>query len=276
MEPLLAGRPDVTSAPTATYVYCVVRATAPPAADGAPPGLPDASPVRTLALPGADGDHPLWAVVADVPLPQYGAEEIERRLSELSWVSACAMAHEGVVEHFAARSSAVPMKLFTLFSNEDRATADLAARRDELERVLARVAGHVEWGLRVRFDAEKARRQAAAPGKDAGSPSPSGTDFLQRKQRERAGARAWASGAATAAEKTYEALTGQAREARRRNLAGASEAGLLLDAAFLVPQAEMEAFEKAVAAEAETLAAACCDVTLTGPWPPYNFVDEGP
>lgn len=262
-------------ASSATYVYCVVRAAAPPATEGAPSGLPGASPVRALALPGADGEDPLWALVADVPLAQYGAEEIERRLAEISWVSACAMAHEGVVEHFASRSSAVPMKLFTLFSSDARAEADLAARRDDLERVLARVAGHVEWGLRVRFDAEKARRQAAPA--DAGPASPaSGTDFLQRKRREREGARTLAAGASEAAERAYGSLASRAREARRRNLAGASEAGLLLDAAFLVPQAEADAFEKAVAAESETLAAASCDVTLTGPWPPYNFIEEGP
>jgi hypothetical protein len=54
------------------------------------------------------------------------------------------------------------------------------------------------------------------------------------------------------------------------------EAGarLLLDAAFLVAKGDAAAFEAALAEGAGRLAACGCAATLTGPWPPYNFVEE--
>lgn len=252
---------------SATYVYCIVRSGAEPDATGAPAGMPGGGPLR--ALPLADG---MWAVIGDVPLPDYGAEEIEGRLSDLDWVSARAMAHEGVVEHFSGLHPAVPMKLFTLFASDERAAADLSDRGEELARLLDRLAGQVEWGLRIRFDPARARQRTTGDGGDA-SPA-SGTDFLLRKKREREGARALASGAAEAAEHAFDALARLARATRRRNLAGAPEAGLLLDAAFLVQSGEADAFEKVVGAEAERLAGNACEVTLTGPWPPYNFIGD--
>jgi hypothetical protein len=49
---------------------------------------------------------------------------------------------------------------------------------------------------------------------------------------------------------------------------------LLLDAAFLVPRARGSAFGKRVAREARTLARQGYDLTITGPWPPYTFVQD--
>jgi hypothetical protein len=49
---------------------------------------------------------------------------------------------------------------------------------------------------------------------------------------------------------------------------------MLLDAAFLVPEDRAAAFESVVARCAERLADRACEVTLTGPWPPYHFIEE--
>jgi gas vesicle protein GvpL/GvpF len=46
----------------------------------------------------------------------------------------------------------------------------------------------------------------------------------------------------------------------------------LLDAAFLVPRAKASRFRKSAAREAKLLARQGYDLTLTGPWPPYTFV----
>ena len=57
---------------------------------------------------------------------------------------------------------------------------------------------------------------------------------------------------------------------------GQAESGarILREAAFLVPEKERKKFEKAVAARAKALGPSGYTVTLTGPWPAYNFVSE--
>jgi hypothetical protein len=253
---------------TATYLYCVVESASAPVRGGLPEGLPETSVPRLLSL-GGD----LWLVVGEAPLPAYSAAEIERRLSDLGWVSACAVAHERVVAHFASLAPVVPMKLFTLFQNDARAVEALAGRREQIVAVLERVAGAAEWGVRVHFDAGRARRGKPASAEEAPS---SGRDFLRRKKEAQEAARSLARRAGEAAAETFEELARQATAARRREPPAVAEPGprLILDAAFLVPSAGAEPFERAVQAVAERLAESACAVTLTGPWPPYNFIEE--
>lgn len=254
---------------TATYVYCLLRSAAPPPLADVPEGLPGTAPPRPLLL---DGD--LWLVVADAPLPEYGAAEIEGRLSDLSWVTDRALAHERVVEHAAALAPALPMKLFTLFRSDERAVAHLRQQRDEIGKILGRIAGRVEWGVRILFREDEARRKAAAAVGGGQRPS-SGTSFLLLKKAEKESARDLAANARAEVDRAWNELAGRAAEARRRPPdAGEAGARLLLDAAFLVPADEGEAFEAGVRRVAERLAAGDCEVTLTGPWPAYNFLGD--
>jgi Gas vesicle synthesis protein GvpL/GvpF len=274
----------VRSRTTATYVYCVVQSDTPPDLAGAPEGLPGTSPPRLLPLAAG-----LWAVAADAPLPEYGGEAIDAHLSDLDWVGERALAHEQVVEHFAASHPVLPMKLFTLFSGDERAAARLLERQEEVGRILARLAGRVEWGVRVLFQDAKARQVALAEGAEAAKregPAASGRSFLLRKKAEQEGARDLARRARAEADRAYEELARHAVAARRREpgVGGDAETGarLLLDAAFLVPKdggigfegGFEDGFEGAVHSWADHLAGHGCELTLTGPWPPYNFIEE--
>jgi methylase of polypeptide subunit release factors len=244
---------------------------------GVPSGLPGTSPIR--ALPLGDG---LWAMAAGAPLPEYGGEEIDAHLSDIDWVSDRALAHEAVVEHFAAAHPVLPMKLFTLFTDDERALAALGARRGEIGRALARIAGRVEWGVRILFQETKARRAAAEAvtreePAGPGAPGASGKSFLLRKKVEQDSARTLTARLRAETDRAYEELARHAAEARRREpVAGEAGARLLLDAAFLVPREDGESFEEAVARWADRLAGQACEITLTGPWPPYNFIEEAP
>jgi len=55
---------------------------------------------------------------------------------------------------------------------------------------------------------------------------------------------------------------------------GSDGGPLLLDAAFLVPRARARAFRAQAAREARALAKDGYGLTLTGPWPPYTFVQD--
>jgi hypothetical protein len=251
---------------TTTYVYCVVHRDRVPALRSMPPGIPDASP--PVLLPFAAR---LWLVVSEVPREAYAPATIERRLHDLDWVSVVALAHEAVVERMARVSGAtvIPMKLFTMFSGPDPAVADMRSRRPVLEKIVKHIAKCHEWGVRV-------TRGAPAPARPARAGSaPSGTAFLAARKQVRDGARERSGRMVAAAEDVLAALGRIARETKRRPAPEAAASPPLLDAAFLVPEARRARFTAAVKSAAARCTAAGAELTLTGPWPAYNFIDAG-
>lgn len=260
----------------ATYLYCLVRRQGELSLKGAPPGLPDLGELRALDLGGG-----LWLVAASAPLPGFSSERIEERLTDLDWVSTCALAHEAVIEHLRDAPALLPLKLFTLFASDERALAQLGASRQQLDKVLDRVAGRVEWGVRVRLDEARARESLAAETRQSAALSGSGgsgTSFLLRKKQEQEASRDLAGRLRAEVDAGWDDLAAQATEAVRRPPATTPEQGgkVFLDAALLVPAGRTAELEAAVERYATRLAAKGGELTLTGPWPPYHFIGETP
>ena len=254
------------------YVYCLIRARTPPDVARSSRGLPGTSRVRALRV-----DESLWLIVADAPLSRYGDEPIARGLKDLDWVAAAAMAHERVVEHFTDAKAVVPLKLFTLFASDERALAHVAEDRRRIERLLDRVTGRQEWGVRVMLDETRAlRRWTERVARDARRPSrraPSGATFLRRKKAERDATRALLADARRGADEAFATLARDADQAKRRTLSTVeTQARLLLDAAFLVPSRRAGRFRTVVDRLAGRLKDRGSRLSLTGPWPPYTFV----
>jgi hypothetical protein len=251
----------------ATYVYCLVaHATRPPLRRSLK-GVPDAGPVRLVAV-----DRRLWLAVSDVPREHYGESAVSRGLRDIDWVSRVAMAHEGVVESFMAATAVLPMKLFTLFADDDRAVRYIIGVRRLIDAHLARVAKHDEWGVRVALGPARARavrlRQQTT--------SVTGADYLQHKKAQRDAVARRATQARDVVAALYGELARHASDARRRSDGELPVTGgpLLLDAAMLVPRARTARFRAAVNRAAKELQAEGYTVTLTGPWPPYSFVQD--
>ena len=253
-------------ATTAVYVYCVVRAARRPSLARVPAGLPGGT--RPAAYPLAAS---IWLIAAEVPLDAYGPPHLEPRLRDLDWVSEIAVAHEAVVEHLARSRGAtvIPMKLFTMFSSIDRALADVRRRRAAIDRTLRRIAGCEEWGIRV---ARVPPAHAAAARGNGGGPT-TGAAFLAARRDARAAAAQARAAAALRADEAFNRLRRHAKDAHRRDRA--PEPGTnppILEAAFLVPLGKRPAFKAEAKRQAVSLASAGAAMTLTGPWPAYNFV----
>jgi hypothetical protein len=224
-------------------------------------------------MPGAGGPRLVpagrarWLVLADVPLELYSGARIERGLRDLNWVADCAVAHEAVVEHFARRGTMLPMKLFTIFTGESRAVEQLSRDRERIDRTLERIDGCAEWAVKVLAPAV-----SSAPRPATGARARTGTAFLAARKRARDEARAAAAQALDTAGDVFPALARLAKEARRRQRAELAGSRLVLDAAFLVAAGRRARFKAEAARLASRCAKAGCEMVLTGPWPPYNFV----
>jgi hypothetical protein len=156
---------------------------------------------------------------------------------------------------FAARgATTVPLKLFTLFNGDERAVAHIRRLRPTIDRVLDRVAGRQEWGVRLRLDEVAARRRHVERARRV-----TVREALARGRED--------------VDAAFESLANVADDARRRppdSVEGAAR--LVLDAVFLLAPRRLARFKKVARATATRLGRHGYELTLSGPWPPYNFV----
>jgi hypothetical protein len=267
--------------PRLTYVYCLVVSARRPVISSrvAAHGVPGARDARAVAA----GDN-LWLIVASVPAAEYDEAALAEGLQDLDWVGRRAMAHETTVEQFLALRAVVPMQLFTLFTSDERALQHVERQRKEIQAVVKRLERKLEWGLRLTFDEQALRdgieRATGSPArgrKSTGTGKQSGTAYLARKRdlldvhRVRLGA------AKLEADRLFTSLSREAADARRRTATEQAAPGsrLLLDAAFLVPVSRTKSFRAAVSRRVKQVGLSDVVVSLTGPWPPYNFIAPG-
>ena len=250
-----------------TYLYCLVRSSRKPVLRRATRGLPGAGAARALGAGEA-----LWLIVADVKDTEYNEAAIASGLQNLEWVSVRAVGHEAVIEQFLAAPAVLPMQLFTIFKTDARALEYVAKNRRRIQRILGRVEGHVEWGVRLAWDEQAAR--AAVEETHRSPRERGGAAYLARKRDLRDVNRKQLVAARGQATRVFKDLSKHASDAVRRTSTEEAAPGsrLLLDAAYLVPRAQGAAFKTALRRHAKDLAAAGVNVSLTGPWPAYNFI----
>jgi hypothetical protein len=243
--------------------------------------MPGSEGARLLELPetpsrrGAQRD---WLVVSSVPEAVYGEDALEHRLQDLEWIGPRALAHEAVIEHFLSADAVLPMQLFALFQSDGRAVEHILRNHRRIERILLRIERQVEWGLRLMWDPGALETASQLRSQQATSVPArrmvSGADYLVGKRNQRDQSRVLLQRARADASRLYRTIAGQASQARRRSDVERTAPGsrLLLDAAFLVPARRTRAFQAVVRRHAGALERAGISVSLTGPWPPYNFI----
>jgi len=216
------------------------------------------------------GHGQLQAVVCDVDLADFGEEALARNLEEMAWLEKVARTHHEVVHAVAAIGPVAPMRLVTIYSDDDSVRRRLDEVAEALHAALDRVEGRDEWSVKA-FAVPGAATPAPTPEATPGSGS--GAAYLQRKRAEADRRLAAGESAGRTADRIYEALAQRAVAGRRLSpqdprLTGRPEP-MTLNAAYLVGADADEQFRAAVA----ELAGAHPDVTveLAGPWPPYSF-----
>lgn len=256
-----------------TYLYCLVRSSRKPALRRVRSGLPGAGVVRALDAGGG-----LWLIVAHVDEADYGEAAIAAGLSRFDWVSPRAVGHEAVIERFLSSAAVLPMQLFTIFTSDERALDHVRRDRARIERILARLEGKHEWGVRLTWDQAAAREaveQRHGPVR-RGDGDAAGRAYLARKRDLLDVNRAQRASARRAATQLFREMSKHASEARRRTATERAVPGsrVLLDAAYLVPAARGAAFRAALRRRARALESSGVAIAVTGPWPPYNFISS--
>jgi len=245
----------------ATYLYCLVQSAAAPSLRGVPASIPGAGVPRVLAI-GRD----VWAIVADAPLERFTGEALEQALQDVEAISRHALAHASVIEFFFRRAPVIPLKLFTLFSSDEKTRQDVRSRLAALRRMFAALRGLEEWGVRIvagEVESESARTLD------------SGRDYLKVKKRLHEQTVAPSRATMRAANGALRDLGRVASKARREAFPPAGRGRpYVVGASFLVKVTRRDAWKKHTAKLGAALAAEGHRLELNGPWPPYHFVSK--
>ncbi|MHC3468855.1 GvpL/GvpF family gas vesicle protein [Streptomyces sp. 7R007] len=247
------------------YVYAVCR--------------PFGTPLQAQ-LTGVAGDPPrllahrgLVAVVSHVPERDFSEEPLRRHLEDLDWLTAVARAHQGVIDALTVVTTPLPLRLGTVFRDDSGVRVMMEAREEDFRRTLERLAGRVEWGVKVY--AEPQPEETGAPAKPA-----SGRDYLrQRRMRMHSHEEMWQQ-TERFADRLHTALSSFAEDSRLHAPQNPALSGVsgrnVLNAAYLVSRDDSEEFVELVdRTKDETKAdGPGIRVELTGPWAAYSFAGE--
>jgi hypothetical protein len=268
VTPSLDSSREKPAPESATYLYCLIQSARAPSLRGAPQSIPGAGPPRVILI-----DRGIWAVVSDVPLERFSGERLERDLQDLEVVSRHALAHASVVEFFFRRFPVIPLKMFTLFSVDEKARAHLLPKRARLERLFAEVLGLEEWGVRI-IAGEPGLAAGRRLGQGRSQKPLSGRDYLHAKKRlknQRATPRAIVREVTGALRSLGRMATKTRKEAFPPPGAGRP---FVTGASFLVKAKRREQWKKEVARLAASLEARGHRLEMSGPWPPYHFASK--
>jgi hypothetical protein len=243
------------------YLYAVGDAEL---SENDPSGLTgvDGAPVRVIV------DGRLGAVVSTVDPLHFSEVALQRNLEDLTWLAETARTHHAVVEAVWQHHPVAPLRLATVYLDDDNVRALLRAKDAAFAAALDRIRGRREWGVKA-----FARSQPDVDA-DRGDGDPDlgpGAAYLLRKRmaRER-NARAQLDVQDAAADlhetSSAAAVASHLYPPQDPQLSGRRE-HMVLNAAYLVGESEAATFLDAV----QTWHSPHIDRELTGPWVPYSF-----
>jgi hypothetical protein len=195
----------------------------------------------------------LAAVVGPSPLAPWPPDEFHLTL------------HEAVVEKVMGSRPILPVRFNTLFRSGEAVIALLDKESQPFRSALDRVAGKVELGLRVLW--EPPGNAEALVDQEAGEGGP-GTEYLYRRLRDQRRQASLRAAGEQVAQKVQARFRSLAVENWMRRL---PTDRLLLSGAYLVERDRVDAFREGVAKAREEFSS--LSFLLTGPWPPYHFVN---
>jgi hypothetical protein len=273
------GGPTAPGDGRAYYVYCIGErdALAPLFEVGLPGGIEEGAPVEMV-----EADD-LAAVASAVPADEYGAERLQARLADPAWTAVRAMRHEKIMEHFAARSTIIPLRFATIYLSRDRIGEMISERRAELLEIIERLRGREEWGINIYCDRASLMSEITSISPrlcemaERAEKSSPGQAYLLRRQIEALKsdeARAETKRVIAEVESRLAAASEQA--SRLRVIKGeAGEAGeTVAKLAYLVSRERFDLFREAAEALAREHGTRF-RLEMTGPWPAYAFSSPG-
>jgi len=231
----------------------------------------DLDPDQLSGLTGVGGERvrvvtaaDLSAVVGTVDAAAFGEDSLRDLLTDVDSIQTLGRAHHQVVASIASDGPVVPLRLATVYPDDATVRALLAEHRTDLAELLQALNGTQEWGVKVYMELSGDGSHGDPCAAPAGAPAGL-AEQQPRWQRAEA-----------CAEEIDAALSGLAIAARRHPTpylgVEDSDGWILLNGTYLLDADRAAEFAGIAQSLIDEHAALWAQVT--GPWPPYSFVDR--
>lgn len=242
-------------------------------------GIDPSYPV--YALPHRD----VQAVVSKVPLQQYDQEPLENNLNNMEWLEEKVRAHQRVLDMVLADHTFIPMKFCTICRGEDGVQKILAQHYEGFLDALNRLHGKQEWGVKVYCESDALYRRVLETSerlrdlKSSVAGKPSGAAYFEKKRLEKEIVEEAERVTDECAQRSHDRLAAYAEASvinalQDKEITGRGEESVL-NAAYLVTEGQFTAFQAELRGLTEEYSDLGFTYEMTGPWPPYNFVEIG-
>ena len=256
----------------AWYVYGVASGEAAAPAQGTQ-GVAARFPVQLVREAG------LAAIASRVVRDDFTSSALQDRAGDLAWIEAKVRAHHAVLSAALSAGGLIPFRFGVVFSDRAGVERMLEERHEEFASILADLDGKTEWAVKI-YRAEDAAAPDEQPSPASGdAPRPGeGREYLQRKQQDRDAQRGLRRRIVLAAEECHRRLGALADRTVSLPLQASTDLGrieeMVLHAGYLLAEERREPFHELAGRMAEHYRAEGLLVEVTGPWPPYNFVER--
>jgi hypothetical protein len=249
------------------WVYGVVRGDT---AD--PPACHGVDSAHQVELIRDDG---LAAIVSRVPLDEFDERALHASLEDMDRLETLARAHERVLDEAMPRGSVVPCRMCTIFETADGVRTMLARERPRLSDALQRLEGKAEWGVKAYAIGPAGGAADGGAGAEPPAEPSSGIDYLSRKRADRLEGELSRQAVDVVVDAVHDRLSERAADAvltpPQHGPLASHDGEMVLNAAYLVPDADTDAFGALVGELAGQVRAQGVELELTGPWPAYHF-----
>jgi hypothetical protein len=214
---------------------------------------------------------PVAGVFSILPDSSYGASAWADHAEDAAWLTKVATEHHRVLADLVRDTDVLPLRLPAMYRDEAHLHDVLSAEAALFRAALDTLHDHLEWSVHLYLVGEPEAAAAERPT--------SGRDYLRQRtevvaqrqlarvRRERVVGDAYAS----LADLSRQSVANPPQDSA---LSGRQEP-MLLNSAHLVCRKHERLFFTAVEEIAARLAPLGITVEVTGPWPPYNFVELG-
>ena len=267
------------------YLYGIALGDGREPSTGLPEGGMDpAYPVYALPPRARDPQSAaIHAIVSRVSLQEFGQEALEANMKDEKWLEAKVYAHQGVLVAASASRPLIPMRFCTIFQGEGRVQEMLYQHCENFAGTLARLRGKQEWGIKAYCDGVALGRKVGEGSEGAGEiraemdQTSRGAAYFLRKKLEETLAEEVGRISQEYAQRSHDRLSGHAERTaigvlQDRELTGRQEV-MVLNGAYLVAEGQLGVFRAELKRLEEEYGESGFSYEMTGPWPPYNFVD---
>jgi len=229
----------------------------------------------------------LEAVVSKVPLDVFDSEAVQSKAQEdLGWVKEKAVSHEKVIEEAMRENdkilSVLPMGFGTIFKDEVRIKEALNKDYSKIKKVLERIKGKQEWGVKVYLKDKKKfegiikeKNEAIKEKEKEIADLPEGMAFFMEEELKEVISKEADRELNNIVDGLFERLAKQSVDAIKNNilekeLTGRAEP-MVLNSAYLISEEKVKDFKRNAVSLNQEIKTKGLYLEYSGPWPAYNF-----